>query len=210
MDKNRILRDSAEQIVMVIGTAYSKFGEAWSDMIKFLANAWDKGIETWDFMKEFQDKYGDNLSKKDKHDQEDILDYVEEIYTTGYWDYVGFAAKPLNEETRRDYNAKYGGANGPFEEIYKTANGPGTKSETKKPAVKSKPGNWKYDDGGWGPIPRTGYQRSDYEAKLSKTGALVESFVSPALKESINNYKSYKYLKENKLINPEDLDLLEE
>jgi len=99
------------------------------------------------------------------------------------------------------------GSNGPFDEW--NPKGTANKNGDYRPPIKGTP-NFKFDDGGYGPIPTTGHGRREYEAKYAKKGGLIESKMSPALQEGISDHKIAKQLLEKNLINVKDLDLLKE
>jgi len=77
-----------------------------------------------------------------------------------------------------DYNASYSGAeNGPWSEL-EAEIGDKKRGKEMPPAIKGTP-NFKRDDGGYGPIPRTGIGKRDYEAKYSKSGTILEESYEP-------------------------------
>jgi hypothetical protein len=219
MDKEQILRDATEQLINLIGMPEEYIPDYFDDIMQTIEEYIANESSPQEFASAFANDFADGIESDLNFNE--LVDEISEIYFQAYEEYTGDSAESLYENTRSDYNVKYGGANGPFDEIYKTANSQETKPGSIKPAVKSKPGNWKYNDGGWGPIPRSGLGRREYEAKYSKTGSILEEniwadgvkrpgVISPALREAVASYEAKRKLLENKLIDKKDLDLLME
>jgi hypothetical protein len=215
MDKEQALRDTTEKLISFIGMPEEYIPEYFDDIMNEIELAFRNGEQPDSFTESFISNFMDGIDFGE-NDYGDVVDEIIDIYERGYEEYTSESAESLFEDTRRDYNAKYAGAsNGPFDEIYKTAQGPGTTSAEKKAAVTSK--HFKKDDAGWGPIPTTGVGRSDYNVKYSRSGGLLEAkaprkpgTISPALKEALAKWENRKRLIESKVLDFQDLDLLDD
>jgi hypothetical protein len=213
MNNEELLRNATEELLSVIGIPDEYVSEYFDDTMQMLEEHLTHDSDPFEFAEEFVNTFQDKL---DGESFSELVDEASSIYLSTYQEYSGDSGEELFEEVRRDYNVKYGGANGPFDEIYKTAIGPGTTSAEKKPKIKGTP-HFKKDDAGYGPIPPTGLNRDDYNVKYSKSGALIENkaarkpgIISPALQEALATHKDTRRLVENKIIDLDDLDLLDE
>jgi hypothetical protein len=157
--KEEIIRTTAEKLINAIGMPEEYIPEYFDSVMTDVEVCFDDEIDPITFATNFIESYAGDL---------ELVEEVEFIYRQGIKEYnenYEESTWGLHEEVRRDYNPKYNaGDKGPFDEIYKTANGPGTQSASKKSKINGKP-HFKFDDGGYGPIPTTGVGRSDYNVK---------------------------------------------
>jgi hypothetical protein len=200
-----IIRELTEEIFNFIGMPEEYIPDYFDDEMANIGAAFDEGMDGDIYAEAFIENYKDGI---DLDDYEAAIKGITVLYDS-YFDRYNDASEDtgddddwdsfdddddddfsLQEETRRDYNVKYTkGNDGPFDEIYKTANGPGTQSAEKKPVIKGTL-HFKKDESGYGPIPTTGVGRSDYNVKYSRSGALVEKKLNEILYDS--NDDSYE------------------
>jgi hypothetical protein len=232
MNKEQIIRELTEQLLNLIQMPEEYVPEYFDSVMDELEISIEDGLDAETIAPELLSNFADVIENDAEYSDliQEFIDLIEraQLQYHGELQECDEECKKeeekLEEETRHDYNVKYGGANGPFDEIYKFANGPATQSAEKKPAIKGTP-HFKYDESDYGPIPRSGVGRRDYNVKYSKTGSILEEklyekiwnegrkkpgVISPALKEAVYSYETRKKLIENKIIDKNDLDLLEE
>jgi hypothetical protein len=102
--------------------------------------------------------------------------------------------------TRKDYEASYGGSNGPFDEIEKQM-GKMAKAGEDRPKIKSGRGSPKatreYQTHSGNNSPRTIAEGDTYVARYSKTGSLTESKFDEILGLRLNEEDKYQFKGKN-------------